>query len=136
MFVPSSVRDLVVSCFLIGSHPAKVPAMKNHELKKQLDELPGQIAAVNEKIMSFVAKVKRMPQGADRWDLEEWIITECHIDPASIRTKPSWSKQDWLKSAIELKAAARQYRDAGKLAKAAACETDAKVAEERAAWMA
>lgn len=110
--------------------------MKNTELKKQLDQLPGQIAALNDKIMAFVAKVKRLPQGAERWDLEEWIITECHIDPELIRTKPHWSKQDWLKSAIELKAAARQYRGAGKLAKAVACEADAQVAEERAAWMA
>jgi hypothetical protein len=110
--------------------------MQNKDLKKQLDELPGQIAALDEKIMSFVAKVKRMPQDAERWELEEWIITECRIDPAIIRTKPQWSKQDWLEREIELKDAARRYRSAGKLARAVACEADAKVAEKRAAWMA
>jgi uncharacterized glyoxalase superfamily metalloenzyme YdcJ len=110
--------------------------MKNKELKNQLDDLHEQIVALDEKIMSFVAKVKHLPQGMDRWDLEEWIIAECNIDPKIIRTKPSWTKKDWLLSAIELKDAARRYRGAGKLAEAVACETDAKVAEERAAWMA
>jgi hypothetical protein len=109
---------------------------KNKELKEALAKLPDQIAALDEKIMSFVAKVNRMPQGASRWELEEWIIAECHVNPTLIRTRPTWSKQDWLKSAIKLKYAARQYHDAGKMAKAAACETDAKIADERAAWMA
>ncbi len=62
--------------------------------------------------------------------------SECHIDPEIIRTKPNWTKQNWLLSAIELKDAARRYRSAGKLTEAVACEADAKVAEERAAWMA
>jgi len=110
--------------------------MKNKDLKKQLDEISEQIVALDDKIMSFVSKVKRLPQGADRWKLEEWIISECHIDPEIIRTRPNWAKQDWLVSAMELKDAARRYRSAGKLAEAVACEADAKVAEERAAWMA
>jgi hypothetical protein len=110
--------------------------MKNQALKKQLDELRGQMAAAEHMIMSFAAKIKRMPQGAERWELEEWIVTECHVDPGIIRTKPNWARQDWLMRAIELKDVARRYRSAGKLSKAVAFEADAKVSEERAAWMA
>ena len=109
---------------------------RGNDFKEALARMRDQMATLNEEVTSFMAKIKRMPQGASRWELEEWIITECHIDPKLIRTKPTWSKQDWIKSAVELKYAARQYRDAGKLARAASCEADAKIAEERATWMA
>lgn len=110
--------------------------MKNQDLKHQLDALPGQIAAVNAQIEAFAAKVRNMPQGADRWALEEWLIAECRLEPSEIRTRPTWLREDWLKSAMDSKAAARQYRAGGQAVRAEACEADAQLAEARAAWMA
>lgn len=83
-----------------------------------------------------MSKVKRVPQGVDSWELEEWVVAECRIEPGEIQTRPDWLEQDWSRLAIGLKDEARRYRAAGQLARAVACEADAKAADERAEWMA